>query len=87
MSLAERHVDSPVGSFPTIFPALPVPAWHNGPRRALWVDVARLHRFLDSILLVAGVLALLFALVLFLYTADPLLHHDITTLWQMLGAA
>jgi hypothetical protein len=40
---------------------------------------------IDNAFFFIGVLALIFALSYFLYCTDPLLHHDVHQLWQVVG--
>jgi hypothetical protein len=40
---------------------------------------------INDALFFAGVVALIFALCLFLYAADPSLHHDVNRLWHVIN--
>ena len=95
MSLAGVGVDGPVVAAAVVIPALPVPDWHPDLPTpaggtidrtiAARVGAARRYQRFGDTLFLAGVLALIFALVLFLYMSDPVLHHDANQVWTSLG--
>jgi hypothetical protein len=95
MSLAGVGVDGPVVAAAVVIPSLPVPDWHPDlpppaegtieRTTAARVGVARQWQRLGDTLFLAGVLALIFALALFLYMSDPVFHHDANQVWTSLG--
>lgn len=92
MSLAECRVDGSLDptvagtlsrSIPERYPA-PLPPLPRPLERAveLPVSAGRARRRLDDALFCVGLVSLLAVMTFFLYVADPLLHHDVNTVWH-----
>ena len=93
MSLAERRVEYPRDLVAASAPSRSIATRHTaspsampgqpGRATALSAGARGAYRRLDDALLFAGVVSLLFVMAFFLYIADPLVHHDVNTVWHV----